>query len=144
MNFENISKSLQVISVVVGVVVSVLSFNGAREKDIQARMVEAETRRIEALAPFYQLRQERYVEISKVTAILSDQPLYDESEIVEAKKRFRALYISELSMVESGKVESSMAALAAFISPDLLSFSDSQRATYNLSHALADSFTYDK
>ena len=141
---ETISKVIQVLAVVAGVVVSVLSFNDSRIKESAAREAEAKTRRIEALAPFYQLRQERYVEISKVAAILSDVELYEEQEIKEAKRRFRALYIAELSMVESGSVESSMKEFARSVSPELLSFSESQISAYKLSHALRDSFTYDK
>lgn len=144
MGLAKVSQSIQVIAVVAGVVISVLSFNDAQKKESAARIIEAETRRIEALAPFYQLRQERYVEISKVAAILADSKFYNEEELKEAKRRFRALYITELSMVESGEVESSMKALAAAISPDILRFSKSQLAAYKLSHALRESFTYEK
>lgn len=145
MNIENISKTLQVLAVVVGVVISILSYSDAREKEAVARIKEAQNRRIEALAPFYTLRQERYVEISEVAAILADPESYTKDQAVEAMKRFRALYIVELSMVESGEVESNMKAFAAVVSPNLLNFSASQNAAYNLSHALRKSFaSYDK
>ena len=144
MELEKVSQSIQVIAVVVGVVISVLSFNDAGKKESDARIIEAETRRIEALAPFYRLRQEKYVEIAKVAAILADSELYSETELKEAKRRFRALYIAELSMVESGEVEGSMKALATAVSPDILRFTASQSAAYKLSHALRESFTYEK
>lgn len=151
MEMEKISQSIQVMAVVVGVVISVLSFNDAREAESVARGVEAEAskidaeaRRIEALAPFYQLRQERYVEISEVAAVLADLKLYSDTEVEEAKRRFRALYIVELSMVESGEVSSSMVKLAAIVAPELLKFTDSQSAAYSLSKALSASYTYDK
>ena len=144
MNIDKLAQSVQVVAVVSGVVLSVMSFNNAKEIEIEARVIEAETRRIEAIAPFYNLRQERYVEISKISAILSDSKSYNDTEIKEATKRFRALYISELSMVESGDVESKMKDLAKAIAPDLLLFTSAQKAAFNLSHALKDSFTYDK
>ncbi len=145
MNLEYISKTVQVVSVVVGVVISILSYSDAREKEAEARIKEAQTRRIEALAPFYALRQERYVEVSKIAAILADSESYTEGQVVDAMKRFRALYIVELSMVESGEVESKMMEFATVVSPRLLQFSDSQTAAYNLSHALQKSFaSYDK
>ena len=144
MSINKIAQSVQVVAVVSGVVLSVMSFNNTRQKETEARIVEAETRRIEALAPFYSLRQTRYVEISNIAAVLSDSKFYTDDEIKDATKRFRALYISELSMVESGQVESKMKDLAESIAPDLLLFTNAQLAAYNLSHALKDSFTYDK
>jgi DNA-directed RNA polymerase subunit F len=144
MDQAKVAQLVQVLAVVCGVVLSVMSFNSTREKDAAARVVEAETRRIEALAPFYELRQKRYVEISEVAAILSDRKYYTEEEITNATRRFRALYISELSMVESGDVESTMKELARSVSQDLLKFTEPQRAAYKLSHALKESFTYEK
>lgn len=144
MEINKVAQSVQVIAVVSGVVLSVMSFNNTRQKDTEARILEAETRRIEALAPFYDLRQKRYVEISKVASILSDKDSYSEKEIKEATKRFRALYIAELSMVESGQVETKMKELAGSVAPGLLKFTKSQLAAYKLSHALKDSFTYEK
>ena len=145
MNIDNVSKTVQVVSVVVGVVISVLSYNNARDKEAEARIKEAQTRRIEALAPFYKLRQEKYVETSKVAAILSDPEYYSEKEVKEAERRFRALYIVELSMVESGAVESEMMDFAREVSPSLLNFTGPQSAAYNLSHALQESYsTYDR
>jgi hypothetical protein len=151
MEMEKISQSIQVIAVVAGVVISVLSFNDAREAEsvargveAEARRIDAEARRIEALAPFYQLRQERYVEISKVAAVLADSKLYSDKEVEQARRRFRALYIVELSMVESGEVSSSMKKLAATVAPELLQFTDSQSAAYRLSQALSESYTFDK
>ena len=144
MDLTKISTSVQVISVVAGVVISVLSFSKSQQKEADVRILEAETRRIEALAPFYKLRQQRYVEIAEVSAILVDAQLYTEEEIEIAKKRFRALYIVELSMVESGDVEKKMVKLASKVDPDLLTLTPAQQAAFDLSHTLRGSFTYDK
>jgi hypothetical protein len=144
MDLTKISTSVQVISVVAGVVISVLSFSKSQQKEADVRILEAETRRIEALAPFYKLRQQRYVEIAEVSAILVDAQLYTEEEIEIAKKRFRALYIVELSMVESGDVEKMMVKLASKVDPDLLTLTPAQQAAFDLSHTLRGSFTYDK
>ena len=123
----------QVISVVVGVVISVLSFNAAREK-------EAEARRLEAAKPFLQLRQDVYTEAVKAAAVLANPEVNTPEELAAAKKRFRALYVTELSMVESPSVESSMVALAKVIDPPLASFTPAQKAAYDLSHSLRDTF----
>ena len=102
---ETLAKTVQVLSVVVGVVISVLSFNATREK-------EAEARRIEAGKPFLQLRQSLYMEAIKSAAILANREGYSPKELAAAKRRFRELYVAELSMVESPDVEAKMVALA--------------------------------
>ncbi len=109
MDLTRRATSVQVISVVVGVVISVLSCSKSQEKEAQARISEADTRTIEALAPFYKLRQERYVEVARVSVMLADEQLYTEEEIAIAKKRFRALYIVELhNIVEDGSLQVSI------------------------------------
>ena len=113
-------KTIQAVSVVVGIVVSVLSFNAAREKDSVARGLEARK-------PCLDLRQKRY----------------SEAEVQVARKRFRELYIAELSMVEAPEVEQSMVQLAKIVDPSLMVFTPAQKAAYDLSHALRDSFVAD-
>ncbi len=54
--------------------------------------------------------------------------------------RFRELYVAELSMVEPPQVESKMVQLARQIDPSLLNLNPAQKATYELAHALRDSF----
>jgi flagellar basal body-associated protein FliL len=147
---ELVSSSVNVVSVVVGVVISVLSFNGARVKEAEARMSEAEARALEAAKPFYTLRQELYVDVLKQAAVLAnetDDKIEDETEdqtdeVKKARKRFRELYVAELSMVEAPAVESMMRELAAEIDPEILKMNDAQKAAYRLAHALRDTFTY--
>jgi hypothetical protein len=128
-----LAQTVQVLSVVVGVVISVLSFNATREK-------EAEVRRVEAMKPFLELRQKLYREALKAAAVLSTPEDHTEEEIRTAKKRFSELYVAELSMVESPEVERYMVALAKSIAPELTSLSPAQQAAYDLAHALRDSF----
>jgi hypothetical protein len=130
---ETFAKTVQVLSVVVGVVISVLSFNTTREK-------EAEARRIEASRPFLQLRQNLYMEAVKAAAILANREGYSSKELAAAKRRFRELYVAELSMVESPEVEAKMVALAEETDPSLKQLNPAQDAAYKLAHALRDSF----
>ena len=130
---ETIAKTVQVVSVVVGVVISVLSFNATREK-------EAEARRIEASKPFLELRQKLYMEAVKAAAVLANREGYSEQEIAAAKRRFRELYVAELSMVESPEVEARMVDLASKTDQSLTPLNPAQKAAYDLAHALRDSF----
>lgn len=132
---ELLATTVQVVSVVVGVVISALSFN-------QTRLKEAAAREIEAAKPFFTLRQSLYAEAIKAATVLANPEVHTEDEIVKSRKRFRELYIGELSMVEESEVESQMVALAKVIDPELLAMNEAQRATYNLAHALRDTFTY--
>lgn len=129
----SLSTAVQVVSVVAGVVVSVLSVSNSWQK-------EAETRKIEAAKPFLELRQAYYKEAVRVAAVLANPASHTEAELLEARKRFRALYVAELSMVEPCSVEVAMRKLAEAIEPELDSFTSSQTAAYNLAHALRDSF----
>jgi hypothetical protein len=130
---ETMAKTVQVLSVVVGVVISVLSFNATRDK-------EAEARRIEASKPFLELRQRLYMEAVKAAAVLANREGYSEKELASARRRFRELYVAELSMVESPEVEERMAHLAATVDPSLRPLNPAQKAAYDLSHALRSSF----
>jgi len=130
---EIVSTTVQVLSVVTGVVISVLSFNATRKK-------EAEARELEAAKPFYTLRQSLYGDAVKAAGVLSNPEVHTTEEVAQARTRFRELYVAELSMVEAPEVEAQMKALAAKIDPELLTFTESQDAAYDLAHALRDTF----
>jgi hypothetical protein len=130
---DAVASTVQVLAVIIGVVVSVLSFTAARDK-------EAEARKLEAARPFLQLRQNLYVEAVKAAAVLTSPTMHTEQEMSDAKKRFRDLYVAELSMVETPGVEIQMKALATFIDKDVTNFTPEQNAAYQLAHRLRDSF----
>jgi hypothetical protein len=137
---RQILDGVQGLSIVVGVVITILSFNVTRRKDAETRQKEAEARKIEAARPFLELRQATYIEALKASAVLVNSDVHTECEVKEAKKRFRDLYVSELSMVEPPEVEAQMVALADSIDPELLKFTAPQQAAFDLAHALRDSF----
>jgi hypothetical protein len=137
----SIATVVQIVAVVIGVVFSIWSFNDARDKEVHAREMEAENLRLELQKPFIELRQARYTEMVKLAAILADPEYHAKDEIDHARKRFRELYIAELSMVEDPNVEHAMMSLAADIDPTLFPLKGAQEKAYDLSHALRDSFT---
>lgn len=141
---EPVLKTVQVLSIVVAAVISVSSFNETRDKEAKAREKEAEARRVEALKPMVELRQKLYIEAARAAAILADPGVYSKSEILGARKRFRQLYIVELSMVESREVETQMVDFAKIVDPTLTTLTDAQRAAYTLAHGLASSFVATK
>jgi hypothetical protein len=136
MNIDTIGKTVQVMSVMAGVVLSVLSFNDTRNK-------EAEARQLEAQKPYFELRQKLYVEVVKSAAVLANSDDHTKEEIVAARRRFRELYVAELSMVEVPQVEGKMVKLAEKIDPKLIPLNPAQKTAYDLSHALRDSFAED-
>ncbi len=154
---DPISKSVQVLAVVVGVIVSVISITNTlgteaatRKKEAEARLSEAERykeqqkieaakRQAEAAKPFLELRQKLYLEAVAAAGVLANQKLHTCCEIDEAKKRFRELYVAELSMVEDFDVEKQMKSLAGNVDPELTELTDEQKAAYHLAHALRDS-----
>jgi hypothetical protein len=136
---EVTSKTVQVVSIVAGVVISVMSFNHAKTQEAHAREVEAERQKVEAAKPFLDLRQRLYLDAVQQAGILSNPEVHSRDEIEKARKRFRELYIAELSMVEAVDVEASMVELAEQIDPDLLKTTPKQSAAFTLSHALRDS-----
>ena len=105
---ETLAKTVQVLSIVAGVVISVLSF--------------------------------LYMEAVKAAAILANREGYSQKELASAKRRFRELYVAELSMVESPEVEAKMVVLALETDPSLKQLNPAQDAAYKLAHALRDSF----
>ena len=139
MNVDGIAKTVQVLGVVVGVVISVLSFNATREKELMARYSEIEARRFEASKPFLDLRHKLYVEAVKAAAILSNPDGHTQEQLRAARLRFRELYVAELSMVESVEVERKMFELAKQIDPNLIPLNPAQKAAYDLAHSFRDS-----
>lgn len=128
---KSIGSFITVISVVVGVVISVMNFRIAKEK-------EAESRKIEAAKPFLELRQKLYLEALNSASVLASKSVHSEEEIVKAKKRFSELYWGELSLIEESSIEQKMIAVAK--SENLSdSISPTQNATYNLAHAMRES-----
>ncbi|WP_321931518.1 hypothetical protein [Paraburkholderia guartelaensis] len=130
---DQLAKTVQVLSVVVGVVISVLSFNQTRQK-------EADARRIEAEKPFQDLRRAVLLETVKNAAIIANPEGRSADELNKAKRRFRELYVAELSMVEPPEVESGMVHLAQAVDPGLVDLSPAQLAALNLAHALGRSY----
>jgi hypothetical protein len=126
---SNILTFIQVMGVLGGVVFSVWSFNA--------------TQQLEVSKPFLELRLKLYTEAAKVAAVLANEKSHAPDEIDAAKKRFRDLYVVELSMVEGREVEKQMKALAAKIAPELMELTPAQGAAYDLAHALRDSFASD-
>ena len=137
---DTIAKAVQVLSIVAGVVISVLSFNDTRNKEAEARVAQAEAARLESAKPFLELRQKLYMETLKAAGVLSSPDLHDAKEISDARKRFRELYVTELSMVECPNVEVSMRNLAEAIDKDVTQFTEAQSAAFQLAHDLRDSF----
>ena len=130
---ELIASTVQVLSVVVGVVLSVLSFNSTRLK-------EAEARRLEAEKPFQELRRTVYVEAVKNAAILANPEGRTATELSTARRRFRELYVAELSMVEDASVSQRMVHLARAVDKDLGNLTESQVAALDLARALGESY----
>ena len=124
---------VQVVSVVATLGVSIWSANNARVK-------EAEARQFEAAKPFFELRQKLYAETLKQVAVLSNPDTHTAPELEAARKRFRELYVAELSMVEAPGVEAKMVDFAKAVDPQLVNMSPGQSAAYHLSHALRDSY----
>jgi hypothetical protein len=154
---DQLTKLAQTVAVVIGVVISVLSFNATREKEALARENEAKSRveesknreleasryvaqrKAEAAKPFIALQYQTYLDALKTAAQLANKSQLPEPEIAAARKRFRELYVAELSFVEDKKVEGAMKAFAEVTDTELLSFTEEQKAAYRLAHALRDS-----
>ena len=130
---ELIASTVQVLSVVVGVVISVFSFNLTRQK-------EADARRFEAEKPLAELRRTIYLETAKTAAIIANPVDRPASDVAVAKRRFRELYVSELSMVETPDVAAKMVDLAGAVDPELRSLTPAQSAALALAHALKESY----
>lgn len=153
---ETLSKTAQVISVVAGGVISVLSFNETRQKEAAARFAESQDRKfalqkyyneradkakkdtIEAAKPFLEMRQKRYMEAIQAAGVRVSPDLHTAAEIQKARKRFWELYWAELSRIEAAEVEESMVKLGQALEPKPQS-TPQQKPTYELAHALRNS-----
>ena len=135
---EIAATTTQVLSVVVGVVISVLSFNASRDRDAEARISDAKKRCIEANKPLLALRQTLYSEAAANAAVLVNR-LRPPEELATAKAKFRDLYVATLSMVEDKEVATAMVALAKTIDPELANFTGEQGLAYRLAQALGTS-----
>lgn len=132
---------VQVLSVIVGVVISVWSFNAARSKEAEARGLEAEARAIEADKAFVELRRATYLEAVKTAAIIANREGRTDDELAKAKRRFRELYVAELTMVEDAEVASRMVSLAQAVDPALTQLTPEQLAALHLAQALKAGYT---
>jgi len=121
--------AIQVLTVVAGVVVSVLSFNYTRIK-------EAEVRAIAADKPFVDLRRKTYLEAVKTAAIIANPDGRTDEEMAKARRRFRELYVAELTMVEDQQVAVKMRDLASAVDSELLRLNESQLGALRLAQAL--------
>jgi hypothetical protein len=128
--------AIKTLAIVAGVVISVITFKASQE-------AQAKARRIEASKPFLELRQKLYAEALTTAAVLANPGQHSAAELAAADKRFRALYVAELSTVETPAIEARMRALAAEVAPDLLKMTPAQVAAYDLAHALRDSYRAD-
>jgi hypothetical protein len=131
---ELLASTVQVLSVVSGVVISVLSFNATRDKEAEARKLEAEK-------PFVELRRSIYLETVKTVAIIANPDGRRSEDLLKAKRRFRELYVAELTMVEDVDVEHGMVALAQAVDPELRNLTQGQTAAFNLAKALRGAYT---
>jgi len=130
---EILATTVQVLSVVAGVVISALSFNATRQK-------EAEARRTEAEKPFQELRRAVYLEAVKTAGVIANPEDHGEEDVRRAKRRFRELYVAELTMVESTEVAGKMVDLAGAVDPGLRKLTQAQIAALGLARALGDSY----
>jgi hypothetical protein len=127
--FKPIGSLIATVSVIIGVVITVMNLKLAREK-------EAESRKIEATTPFLKLRQEIYLDALKNASILASKQLH--SEVKSARKRFTELLWGESSLIEETSIEAYMTAIAD--SENLRdSITPTQKASYDLAHAMRES-----
>lgn len=125
----SLASTVQVVSVVIGVVISIWSFNAAREKEAEARSLEADR-------PFVELRRSTYLKAVKTAAIITNPEGRSPEDLSNAKRRFRELYVAELTMVEDPDVATKMVDLAKAVDPELANLTPSQSAALRLAIAL--------
>jgi len=142
---ESITKIIQSLSIVIGIVISIVSFNAAREKEAESRRLELEKRKIEAAKPFLELRQKLYLEAVEAASIWAANEEHNEEEIRKARKRFQELYWGALSVVEDRRVECAMIRMAVSLNitqptnDDCGKLETPKNASYKLSHVIRDS-----
>jgi hypothetical protein len=145
---ETYAKLTQVVSVVIGVVISVVTIGFTLHKEADTRRIEAQkladqreaeahARTIEAIKPFLQLRQTYYLEAIKAAAVLASPLDHTREQIGQAKRRFWELYWAELALVDTQNVASTMKGVGDVA--DLRKPTPLQEATADFAHALRDS-----
>jgi hypothetical protein len=108
---------------------------------IRQQRENARTRRVEAQKPFLEIQLNLYKETAKVVGLLiSLEPSSEEWKA--ERKRFTALYWSELSMVEHERVEEAMKKFREVLKRfegDHSARGDLEAHSYHLAHAIRDS-----
>ena len=138
-HLERLFKTVQVLSIVAGVVVTVLSFNQARKQEADAQQSEAAKQQLEAAKPFLDCASDYILTLYSRQRFSLIQRCTQRTSWKQPRKRFRELYVAELSMVEGANVEAEMVQVARAVDPDLLKLSPAQKAAYDLAHALRNS-----
>jgi len=87
------------------------------------------------------LRRCVYLEAVKTVAIIANPEGRTQDELDKAKRRFRELYVAELTMVEDSAVASRMVHLAQAVDPELINLSPQQVAALQLAQALKAGYT---
>jgi hypothetical protein len=138
---DSLPKVIQVVSIAIAAVISVVSFSYAQQAQAKAAELDSAKRRLEAAQPFLILRQKLYFDAVQAAGVLANQSDYSKDEVTKARARFRQLYVAELALVESKEVESRMVQLASAVDSDLTEkrMTEAQRAAFKLAHALRDS-----
>ena len=131
---NHVAEIVKLATIVVGIVISILSFNETRRKDADARIAEAEKEQVEAAKPFIEARQELYTKALKAVEVTVNPSLHDPADVKKATERFWDLYWGELCIVESKQVE---AAMIAFGNANTVQ--DRKDRAYDLAHAMRDS-----
>ncbi|WPU93403.1 hypothetical protein SNE25_29215 [Mucilaginibacter sabulilitoris] len=143
--FKTIANVISTISIVLGIVISVMEFSRAKEKEAESRKkevelskIDAESRKIEAAKPFLELRQKLYLDALYNASILASKTQHTEAEVINATKRFAELYWGELSLIEEKSIEGGMMAIAKAENIDSFA-SPTRQSTYQLAHAMRES-----
>jgi hypothetical protein len=139
---------IQVMTVVAGVVISILSFNFTRTVNWRSeRLKQRNTQIKEAMSlnvgvsrrqSHFSKCARKYMEAIKVAGVLATPADRTKGEITAAKKRFAELYYAELALVESKDTETAMISLASSLGM-LSDPTPEQQETLQLAHVLRDS-----
>jgi hypothetical protein len=79
-----------------------------------------------------------YSEAVQTVGVLANPKDHSEEERKKAEKRFRELYVAELSLVEAADVEGEMVEFAGLVDQLIPDMDAKQSAAYELAHALRD------
>jgi hypothetical protein len=135
---KSVVSIVTIVSVITGLVISIVSFSKASRKEAESRIKDAESRKFEATKPFLELRQRLYLEALRNAAVLASKDLHTKEEVESARKRFSELYWGELSLVEEKDIKSHMQAIAT--AENLRDSSTlTQRLTYTMAQVMRES-----